>query len=120
PVDYITFSGSYDANVQPENSENSLFGYGLALNYDRAGYSKLTLLDIDAVGSYSHFLSPNHVLTAGLKAGFNQRSFRDDDLSWDRQYQNGQYDESLPSGENLENMSIVFFNLAGGVNYRYQ
>lgn len=120
PVDYITFSGSYDANVQPRKSENSLFGYGLALNYDRAGYSKLTLLDIDALGSYSHFLSPNHVLTAGLKAGFNQRSFRENDLSWDAQYTNGRYDESLPSGENLGDMSIVFFNLAGGVNYRYQ
>src|SRR5690625_8036799 len=30
------------------------------------------------------------------------------------------YNENLPSGESLDNMSIVFFNLAGGVNYRYQ
>lgn len=120
PVDYLTFSGSYDANVQPKNSDNSLFGYGLALNYDRAGYSKLSLLDINLLGSYSHFLSPHHVLTAGLNAGFNQRSFREDDLTWDQQYQNGQFDQNLPSGENLDNMSIVFFNLAGGLNYRYQ
>src|SRR5690625_1590549 len=26
PVDYITFSGSYDGNVQPQKSDNSLFG----------------------------------------------------------------------------------------------
>lgn len=120
PVDYITFSGSYDANVQPKNSENSLFGYGLGINYDRAGYSKLSLLDINLLGSYSHFLSKNHILTAGLNAGFNQRSFRGDDLSWDLQYQNGRYDENLPSGENMDNMSILFFNVAAGVNYRYQ
>lgn len=120
PVDYVTFSGSYDANVQPKNSENSLFGYGLALNYDRAGYSKLSLLDINLLGSYSHFLNPNNVLTVGLNAGFNQRSFREDDLSWDQQYQNGQFNGSLPSGENLENMNNMFFNLAAGVNYRFQ
>lgn len=120
PVDYVTFSGSYDANVQPKNSENSLFGYGLALNYDRAGYSKLSLLDINLLGSYSHFLNPNNVLTVGLNAGFNQRSFREDDLTWDQQYQNGQFNGSLPTGENLENMNNMFFNLAVGVNYRFQ
>lgn len=120
PVDYVTFSGSYDSNVQPKNSENSLFGYGLSLNYDRAGYSKLSLLDINLLGSYSHFLNPHHVLTVGLNTGFNQRSFRENDLSWDQQYQNGQFNENLPTGENLENMNLMFFNLAAGVNYRFQ
>lgn len=120
PVDYITFSGSYDANVQPKNSDNSLFGYGFALNYDRAGYSKLSLLDINLLGSYSHFLNPNNVLTVGLNAGFNQRSLREDDLTWDQQYQNGQFNQGLPTGENLDNMNNLFFNLAAGVNYRYQ
>ncbi len=120
PVDYVTFSGSYDANIQPRNSDNSLFGYGLALNYDRAGYSKLSLLDINLLGSYSHFLNPHNVLTVGLSAGFNQRSFREDDLTWDQQYQNGQFNDGLPSGENLANMNNTFFNLGGGVNYRFQ
>lgn len=120
PVDYITFTGSYDANARPKNSENSLFGYGLQMNYDRAGYSKLTSLDINLMGSYSHFLSPNHVLTAGIHAGINQRSYRTDDLSFDMQYQNGIYDQSLPTGESLDNLNCVFYNLAGGINYRYQ
>lgn len=120
PVEYMTFMGSYDSKFQPKTSDNSLFGYGVNLNYDRAGYSKLSLLQIGLNGSYSHFLNPNNILTGGLQIGLEQRSINEDDLSFDRQYANGQYNENLPTGENFDRMNILFASISAGINYRYQ
>ncbi|WP_236980684.1 PorP/SprF family type IX secretion system membrane protein [Membranihabitans maritimus] len=120
PVDYMTFTGSYDSKFQPPTSDNSLFGYGLNLNYDRAGFSKLSLLQIALNGSYSHFLNPNNIITGGLQVGFGQRTLRQDDLSFDGQFINGQYDPANPTGENFDRMNASFFHLAAGLNYRYQ
>ncbi|GAA5222213.1 hypothetical protein GCM10025777_28440 [Membranihabitans marinus] len=120
PVEYLTFMGSYDSKFQPKESENSLFGYGFNLNYDRAGYSKLSLLQLGLNGSYSHFLNPNNILTGGLQIGLEQRTLNEDDLSFDRQYANGQYNENLPTGENFDKMNILFATISAGVNYRYQ
>ncbi|MEO7175417.1 MAG: PorP/SprF family type IX secretion system membrane protein [Saprospiraceae bacterium] len=120
PVDYLTFSGAYDQKLYLKRSEKGFFGVGGNINYDRAGYSKLSLFQVALNGSYSQQLLKNFFGTLGLNAGYGSRSFSPDRLKWDNQWDGTKYNEALPTGEGSTPDTKGYLDLGAGANFRLQ
>jgi type IX secretion system PorP/SprF family membrane protein len=121
-VPYFTFSGSYDKKFLPKIPKNGFFSGGIVFNYDKQGYSKLTLFNLNLAGSYSYLINNKNILTAGALFGYSNRGFNMDDLRWDNNWDPiaGVYDPRRPSGEDFESFRFGYFETALGLNYRFQ
>ncbi len=123
PVDYLTFSGTYDMKLYPKKSKNNnFFGLGINFNYDNAGFSKLAHSNLQLGGSYSMELDKNIFLTAGVQVGFSNRNFKEGDLTFNNQYDDAlsMFDPTLPTGEDFDNTSIFYADVSAGLNLRMQ
>lgn len=122
PVDYQTFTVAYDKKFLRRTDRTGFWSAGIALNYDRAGDSKLTWGDIDLNLSYTQQLSPQLFITLGGQAGIVQRSFNEENLRFDSQFNvgRGRFEAGLPTGENFSNTSNIFPDFGVGVNLRFQ
>ncbi len=120
PVNYMTFSGGVDKKFINSNLKNSLFAAGLYLNHDEAGDLKLSNTGVHLSGSFTRRLSEKHYLTAGVQIGGAQRRFDVSALRVDSQYDGDAFNGSLSSQENFENSSVLYPDLSGGINYRFQ
>lgn len=120
PVDFLTFSGSYDVKFRECHNEKGFFSAGVLFNYDQSGDSKLTLTSLSVNGSYTLPLTRKFFIGGGAYLGLGQRSFSETDLQWDNQWTGTVFDPSLPSGETFSRTSFVFMDIGGGVNARLQ
>ncbi len=120
PVPWTTVSLSYDRKFYPKNRDNGFFAGALLYNYDRQGDARVTLNNINLSGSYTHLINTNNVLTFGAVLGFNSRGFDPNSLTWDKQWVDGDFFSSLPSGESFDMERVNFVETAAGVNYRWQ
>ncbi len=122
PVDYQTFSVMADHKYTCGSAGPGWFSSGIALNYDRAGDSRLTWADVGLFGSYTYPTGQQTYWTFGLHAGLGQRSFKLDNLRLDEFYDPslGAYNPNLVSGEVFGNTSHLFFDASLGLNFRWQ
>lgn len=123
PVNYLTFSGSADKKFYSKKIENGFFGGGLHINYDRSGDSRLSLAQGALSGSYTHKLNTNNYITLGVQAGVNNLAadFGSEHVSWGSQWTGLQYNQALSSNEPFASReAITYFDLGGGLNYRWQ
>ena len=120
PVNYMTFSGGVEQKFLNSNLKNSLFSAGLSFNHDEAGDLKLSNTGINLSGSFTRRLSEKHYLTAGIQIGGSQRRFDISALRVDSQYDGDTFNGSLSTGENFENSAVIYADLSGGINYRFQ
>ena len=120
PVSYQTLSASADMKFLSKNFKKSFFAGGLLINYDQAGKSKLTAVNIGLTGSYTRQLSSKWYMTAGTQLSINQRYFAIDDLLFDRQWNGDVVDPTLPTGENFSSTTNLFFDFSAGLNFRWQ
>ena len=119
PVDYLTFSGSYDRKFRADGA-NSFWSAGAVFNYDRAGDADLAMAFLGVSGSYTHAFSPAVLGTAGVRVGGGQRSFRTDSLLWGNYWTGDFVNTSLSSGEPNFDTEKFYFDLAAGLNLRFQ
>jgi type IX secretion system PorP/SprF family membrane protein len=120
PVPYTTYTGAFDMKIFPKRSDKSFFGFGVVFNYDLMGTPSLNTLHLGLSGSYTYMLNNNNLLTGGVQIGGAQKAFKTDLLTWDRQWNGFQYDPTLQSGENFDNLSVLFADISLGANYRLQ
>lgn len=120
PVDYFTFSGSYDVKFRKCYDEDGFFSAGVLFNYDQSGDSRLSLASLSLNGSYTLPLTPSFFLTGGAYLGAGQRSFSEQDLTWDNQWNGTVFDPTIPSGESFDNNGIFFLDVGAGINARLQ
>lgn len=120
PVDYLTFSGSYDVKFRECYDEGGFFSAGVLFNYDQSGDSRLSLASLSLNGSYTLPLTPSFFITGGAYLGAGQRSFSEQDLTWDNQWTGTVFDPTLPSGEGFDNTGIFFIDVGAGINGRLQ
>jgi len=120
PVDYLTFSGSYDQKFLKQPDQPGFFSAGAIFNYDRSGDSRLSLATLSINGSYTRALAKGIFAGVGAYLGGGQRSFSPEDLYWDNQWNGTVFDPNLPSGEQFDRTSFFFLDLGGGVNLRFQ
>ncbi len=119
PVDYNTFSGSFDMRYSHKKIENGFFGAGIILNSDKAGDSELGLSQVMLSLSYSQVMNESNVITLGFQAGAGQRSFKTDKLQLGNQF-GDIFLETNPTGENFGNTSKTYTDLSTGVNWHLQ
>lgn len=121
PVDYSTFSGSYDMKIRKTQNQNGFFSAGVLFNYDQAGDSKLSMASLGLNGSYTRALTKSLFATGGVSLGAGQRSFKNgDNLTWDNQWDGTQFVISNGSGEAFDRTNFVFLDLGAGANIRLQ
>ena len=122
PVPYMTFSGSFDARLFPFKIENDILGGGIQFNYDEAGDSRLSTLNLNLSLSYMKRISKSFFMGVGVQAGYGQRRFRTDALTFDDQFNGDVFDPNITSQDlsNLNKTTISFFDMAVGLGFRYQ
>jgi type IX secretion system PorP/SprF family membrane protein len=120
PVDYLTFSGSYDMKFRECYSEKGFFSGGVLFNYDQSGDSRLSLASLSVNASYTLPLTNSLFIGAGAYLGVGQRSFSEKDLEWDNQWTGTIFDPTLPSGESFDRTSFTFLDMGAGANLRLQ
>lgn len=121
-VDYKTFTVAFDKKFFNRTDKSGFWSTGFALNYDRAGDSKLAWADINLNLSYTKILSDRLFLSLGGQAGIAQRSFDPGNLRFDEQFNvgRGEFDRGLPTNESFGNDSHLFADFAVGLNVRWQ
>lgn len=124
PVDYLTFSGSYDTKFLKTQNQPGFFSAGVLFNYDQAGDAKLSLGSLTLNGSYTRAITRSFFIGAGAYVGGGQRAFQydetTDNLQWENQWTGTEFDPALPSGENFSRQNFFFFDVGGGINLRLQ
>ncbi|MTB51900.1 type IX secretion system membrane protein PorP/SprF [Lewinella sp. W8] len=122
PVDYKTVTLAYDRKFLNVTKDNGFFSAGGAFNYDRAGDSRFTWANLDLNGSYTRILSSQIAVSVGAKAALIQRSFADDNLRFDAQFDPdaGIFDPTRSNLEDLGNDSNLFPDFSVGINLRLQ
>jgi type IX secretion system PorP/SprF family membrane protein len=120
PVDYMTFSGSYDVKFRDCYDETGFFSGGVLFNYDQSGDSRLSLASLSLNGSYTLPLTKSFFVGGGAYLGVGQRSFSEQDLEWDSQWDGTVFNPQLPSGETFSKTSFTFLDLGLGANIRLQ
>lgn len=122
PVDYKTVTLAADMKFIRRTARSGFFSGGLVFNYDKAGYSRLHLLDLGLNVSYTQAFSQTTFGTVGAMGAFKQRGFDLEDLKFDSQFSEelGTYNPGLPIGEDFPSTSNAFFDFGVGLNLRIQ
>lgn len=120
PVDYLTFSGSYDVKFRDCYDEGGFFSGGVLFNYDQSGDSRLSLASLTINASYTLPITTRFFIGGGAYVGVGQRSFSETDLEWDNQWNGTIFDPTLPSGEIFDKTSFTFLDMGLGANVRLQ
>ena len=115
PYTTKTFSAEYKFSLPQSNDYMTVGFQGF---HDVAGITRLTTIDLMPAINFHKSLSTekNLFLSAGFAVGIVQRRFDDKTLTFDNQYNNGRFDPSSPSGENLTYFKATFADFATGLS----
>jgi len=121
-VPYRTFSASFDMPVIQRSAHQDMFGTGIVLNTDKAGDAAYGTTQASFAFSYIKALNKlnNHYISFALQPGIFQRSFKQDALNFDNQYDGTALNTSLPQGETFSKSNFVFFDMSAGLYWNYQ
>lgn len=111
PPAYRTIGASYD-----RKKEN--IGWGLLLNQNDAGSASLTQTNIYFNYALSRQLSERHHISLGGQVGFTQKRFDPTAFSFDAQYSDNGFDETLNNAENFTRTSVLAPDLNIGFLYQ--
>ena len=120
PITYRTAYGGFDTRFSGKEDSPHYFSFGVVFNYDHAGDTKLSNLQLGLNGSYTHQLATTHFLTIGLQLAGYQRAFTDDDLRFDDQYNGKFYDPALPHNETFDNKTVFYGDFSAGLNWHFK
>jgi type IX secretion system PorP/SprF family membrane protein len=100
------------------------WGYGVQVINMRAGIGNYNAFQFLLSAGYGVPLDKNklHNISFGLQAGFTQKSVREENLTFDEQYNHhngGFFDNSYSSNENFTRQSQILPQLNAGVLYYY-
>lgn len=100
---FRTVSGSFDIRTHKGFDDEDAFGIGLMLLNDVAGASEFSSSSVNASFSYIKSLSNrnNQFISFGLQAGVTQRSVDYTNLRFGSQFDGEDFNNAIPSGENL-------------------
>lgn len=119
PVDYMTFTGSYDRKFLRDGATNFWSG-GVLFDYDRAGTADLSTAYLGVNGSYTQGLSSSMLLTGGATIGIGQRGSNTQGILWGNHWDGDMIDPTRPAFEDGLDDNHFYFDLGAGVNLRLQ
>ncbi len=110
-----SFSLYLDSKIYPKKEESKwLPAWGVVLNYDQAGDSRLSIFNPALNLGVSRDVSEDWIMTLGANVGLVNRTFDASDLEV-----NNPLDPDAPT-ETLEDQSFSVFDLGAGINFLYQ
>ncbi|MGB0862743.1 MAG: PorP/SprF family type IX secretion system membrane protein [Saprospiraceae bacterium] len=119
PVPYTTFSVGYDQKIfTGGNLSNSGFGAGFVINYDEAGDSELSLMQVNPSISYSQQVNKRNFVSIGLSAGVGQRRIKTTNLTFDEQFIDGTFSPDNAITEIFPNTSFGFIDISAGLTWQ--
>lgn len=113
---YRTYAFSADARLL----KNKKHHMGLALDFfsDKAGDAAFGSNQVNLSLNGIINLNDKSILSAGLMAGYGQRSMNASKLTWGNQYDGTSYNSMISSGE-MAPASFNIFDLGAGIQYSY-
>ena len=114
PVDYETFTGSFDMNIGPSCSSCAPYSVGALFTHDISGLTRFKLTQFGISGVIRRPLARRHHFSVGLMLGVGQRSFDLSGVSTSAVFGSSGFDPFY--NDNLNNMSYTFFDVATGFN----
>lgn len=121
PVPYRSISIAADGRFKTKNMRSDCFGAGIIFNNDKSGDTNYGTNQLYLSGSYIHKLNKDSTLlwTTGILAGISNVGFNYSKMTFDDQYQNGNYAASNGTGENFAKNSTTFgdFNFGTALQY---
>jgi type IX secretion system PorP/SprF family membrane protein len=121
PVKYSTFSLNGETRLRPYGIGSDMVGAGLLLNSDRAGDARYGTTQLYANGSYIHLLKPDSslIVTVGVNLGWCRVGFDVSKMTFDNQFDGGQFVNGLSSRENFGSLTKDFLDVNVGSVFRY-
>ncbi|MBN8702551.1 MAG: PorP/SprF family type IX secretion system membrane protein [Bacteroidetes bacterium] len=117
---FKTISASYDMPlVFNKNRKKSYLGAGVSFFKDKAGDSQLGISQVNLSVSGIVPINVNHKFSAGLQAGFAQRSIDASKLTWQSQFDGFQFDPNLVSHELQGSTSFSYLDVGAGTFYEF-
>lgn len=119
----VTFKPFTTALISGDMTKGK-WGYGVQIINMRAGIGNYNAFQFLLSAAYSVQLDKNklHNLSFGLQGGFTQKSIREENLTFDEQYNHhngGYFDNSTSSNENFTRQSQILPQLNAGILYYY-
>lgn len=114
---YKTFALSADARLLKDKKHH--LGLGIDVFSDKSGDANLKSNQVNLSLSGIVNVSEYSVISAGLMAGYAQRSITVDGLQWGSQYDGMNYNAALPTGETAQAQAFNFVDLGAGIQYSY-
>jgi type IX secretion system PorP/SprF family membrane protein len=118
---YVTTSFSVDAKLMEERLHDDALGLGIILINDRSGAAALNNLQLQISTSYRKYFDAKkvHLASLGLQAGFFQKKIDMNKLNFGSQYQDGNFDNTLSSGEGFTDLKKSNLDFNAGLVYSY-
>lgn len=119
PVPFKTTSAFADFGLMRYRNQTNWLGLGLAIFDDRVGDGNLALSRAEAFVAYHIMLNERHGLSAGISAGYAQRSVDFGKLYFDAQWDGKRFNTSMANGEPNAISKTTFADIGAGINYAY-
>jgi type IX secretion system PorP/SprF family membrane protein len=116
---YKTMATSFDMPLAYKKN-GAYMGIGIFAYSDKAGDSNFGTKQGSVSVSGIVPISSTAKFSAGIQAGFGQRSATTSSLQWENQYINGSYDPSAPSNESNILTSFLYADLSGGIAAQFR
>lgn len=115
---YQTMGFSYDGGTG-KKLRGRRIGWGLNIIRDVSGDAKLSSLLPNAGISYAQQINRKMKASAGFQFGLNYRTIEYSNLRWGSQYQNYEYNSSIPTGETTPRSGVLSTDVGAGAHFSY-
>lgn len=115
---FKTSGANFDMRINPGSGDN-YFGGGISMYTDVAGASKMRTTLVDLAVAYHVKINNESYFAGGVQAGIDQKSFQDDDLRFDNQFDGTGHNPGLNSNENFNNLTELKSTVSGGISYMW-
>lgn len=117
--EFSTMAASAEYKNVLQGWKGGFLSPGISFFSDKAGTIQLTTTEVNFSLAGGVYLDPKNTITAGLQGGWSQNSMNLQNVPWDEQYINGQYDPNAATGEPLAGHTLSYSDFSGGLLYNY-
>lgn len=113
-------TGTINAELRrPVSSGSDFISYGLLAYYDKAGSIDFQTMSVYPAINYSKAFGDknNSYLSVGFTGGYIQNSFNPNKATFNNQYLNNSYSFMNPTGENITNVKLSYWDIGAGINF---
>lgn len=118
-VPFQTMLASAETRIAVNREVGDYISFGVAATYDKAGSINFTSMQVYPAINYNKVMADGRrsYLSVGFTGGYIQRAFDLSKATFSTQYQNGGYDQTAATGENLQNVSLSAYDLGAGISF---